>query len=63
MGLLCYPLRDLSPSLLLLAELLVETGPTQTQQPFINTQVDKITDSIRMYGSCYNLMINSLVHY
>ncbi|KAL5568821.1 hypothetical protein UlMin_025396 [Ulmus minor] len=29
-------------------ELLVETGPTQTQPPIINHPVDKITDSIRM---------------
>ncbi|KAF3433361.1 hypothetical protein FNV43_RR24463 [Rhamnella rubrinervis] len=29
-------------------ELLAETGTTQTQQPFINPPVDKVTDSIRM---------------
>lgn len=30
-------------------ELLVETGPTQTQQPNITQPIDKITDSIRMH--------------
>ncbi|XP_015877444.1 sister chromatid cohesion 1 protein 1 isoform X1 [Ziziphus jujuba] len=38
------PENDLTPG----QELLVETAPTQTQQPFINHPDDKITDSIRM---------------
>lgn len=31
------------------AELLMETGPTQTQQPIINQPLEKVTDAIRMY--------------
>lgn len=30
------------------ADLLVETGPTQTQQPILNPAIDQITNSIRM---------------
>ncbi|XP_048231365.1 sister chromatid cohesion 1 protein 1 isoform X2 [Ricinus communis] len=36
--------KDLTPD----QELLVETGPTQTQKPIINPPVDKMTDTIRM---------------
>ncbi|GFY83485.1 Rad21/Rec8-like family protein [Actinidia rufa] len=31
------------------ADLLVETGPTQTQRPILNPPIDPITDSIRMH--------------
>lgn len=44
------------------AELLMETGPTQTPQPIIDQPLEKMTDEIRKYVRLTAALLDCLVN-